>query len=383
MRCAYFCRRQLSTRARRLTALFLLLLFVCGLFYVLLLFFNWCFEIDTSVEIDIEKSAHYQLSPYDARAYEWLVTTPSTGKSNRIGNIAGVVAATVVSARDLLKHARQIVVVHSNHCDIANSTAIVCADAAAYPTPRMTQEQIFYKRMQLQAYRFLAHNHKQRPCVCGPLLGYKVRYLAIYAGTKTKLLASMLQNSGDKAPATATATESDTTPPTTDDAVPSQENMASFIKEIDVDRNTNAVVVHMFNPSDEHEDIYDALDAAQMKERNIGLEISLESQNYRYNETRGVFNVLRRTRIRAAYQDEECRWLRPWISGAAAICVQECFDLMRGIDVRERARMQYKNGVLLNDKYFGVDENVRPSCVAAGGGDVPSETPNAYLHHDL
>ena len=380
VRAMYQIRRRLKTRAQRFAALFLLLFAVCLLFYVLLVFFNWVFELDGTTRFDIEKSAHYSHSPHDARSYVWLVTNDKPNiysSGSRVSDITGIVSSTVVEARIALRHARHLVLVHNSYCDIENSSVVTCQDAAAFPSSRMTHLQMFHKLMQLQAYRFLAHNYQKRPCVCGPLLGYNFKYMALYTGSKA------VNNKHIRADDAAAQPEQQHAVASTDESLSIHDNVSSFLKEIDVDRNTDAIVVHMFNPVDEQEEIYDALDTRQMKEQGIGLDYSLESQNYRYNETRGVFNLLRRTRIRVSYQDEECRWLQPWISGAAAICVQECFDLMRGIDVRERARMQFKHGVVLNDKYFTDDEVIRPSCKAPQKTENTLATTPTRLHHEL
>jgi len=350
LRLAFCVKRQLTTPARKLTAAALVSIVLIWLFFSALSFFNRLFDLDSNTLLDLEKSAHFILPVNDARSYEWLIQTETN--VYRVNNLTGSVAESVVEARSMLKYAKQMVLVHDNYCDLDNSTEIDCHDAAAFPTARMTKQQAFYKKIQLQAYRFLSHNYQQRPCICGPLLGYNLRYIGVYAGSKENV-----KQSGD--------------------AIGGDADVASFVAEIEAgDTNADAIVVHMFNPVDEQAEIYDALDTSQMKEQKIGLYFSKEVQNYRYNTSRGSFTLLRRTRIRVAYQNEACQWLRPWLSGASALCAQECFDLMRGVDVRERARIQYNGGIVLNREYFTANETRRMPCrrrvsldVVANGAD--------------
>lgn len=115
----------------------------------------------------------------------------------------------------------------------------------------------------------------------------------------------------------------------------------------------NETVVHALDVRDELEHVYDLLDAAALAAADVKLAVTNESQNERYNEPRGSFALIRRARLRLHFSDRYCHIQTVWLSNEMAVCAQRCLDLMRGIDVRERARMQWRLGIRLNEAVFG------------------------------
>ena len=113
------------------------------------------------------------------------------------------------------------------------------------------------------------------------------------------------------------------------------------------------MVVHMFNPVDDTADAYEALDADRLVQLRVGLQRVESSQNYRYNAARGNFTVLRRTVLSIVGVDSACQRNRVGLKAAMAADASECLDMLRGMDVRARARQQHKLGVSLNAEYFG------------------------------
>lgn len=112
-------------------------------------------------------------------------------------------------------------------------------------------------------------------------------------------------------------------------------------------------VVHMFNPVDSSADAYESLDADRLVQLGIGLSrVEAANQNYRYNVARGNYTLLRRTTLSVVGIDVTCQRNRVGLSGALALDAEECLDLLRGVDVRERARRQLERGVTLNAALF-------------------------------
>lgn len=111
--------------------------------------------------------------------------------------------------------------------------------------------------------------------------------------------------------------------------------------------------VHAFGIHDKLSSAYDALDSAALGVAEIKLAVTNESQNERYNQARGSFAVIRRARLRLSFADRHCHSQTLWLANELAVCAQRCLDLMRGVDVRERARMQWRLGIRLNEQQFG------------------------------
>lgn len=112
-------------------------------------------------------------------------------------------------------------------------------------------------------------------------------------------------------------------------------------------------IVHMFNPLDSSADAYEALDADRLVQLGVGLRrLEGANQNYRYNVARGTYTLLRRTKLSIVGIDSACERSRVGLSGALTIDAEECLDLLRGVDVRERARRQFRVGVTINAALF-------------------------------
>lgn len=124
----------------------------------------------------------------------------------------------------------------------------------------------------------------------------------------------------------------------------------------DGDNNNDSAqhaIVHMFNPVDSTADEYEQLDADRFVNLGVGLVIEQQAnQDYRYNRKRGTFALLRRTKLSLVGVDATCERNRVAISGAMVFEAHECLDLLRGVDVRERARRQFARGVKLNEHLF-------------------------------
>lgn len=119
------------------------------------------------------------------------------------------------------------------------------------------------------------------------------------------------------------------------------------------DAGESAPIVHMFSPLDDAAATYDALDADRLERLGVGLNTVSANQNYRYNAARGTFTLLRRTKLSIVGTDATCQRNRVGLKGSAAVDAEECLDLLRGIDVARRARMQFDAGVILNSAAFG------------------------------
>lgn len=116
--------------------------------------------------------------------------------------------------------------------------------------------------------------------------------------------------------------------------------------------DTKGGIVHMFNPVDETADAYEELNAERLAQLGVGLSRVEANQNYRFNRARGNFTLLRRTKLSVVGVDSTCQRNRVGLKAAAALEVEECLDLLRLVDVRERAARQYRRGVLLNAAHF-------------------------------
>ncbi len=271
--------------------------------------------------INIENSEHFTHNAGDARANYWLTrelspellrasTLQDTAYNLHSDNVEGIVSATAIKARANFIDAKYVVLVPESTCDAASLPVLNCADFSALPSAKLTSRQAEILRMQYVAARVLASN-KALPCVCGPMLGFPYRYIGVSV--------------------------------------------------VDKSAASEMSVLHMFNPSLESAELYDQLNAKELKAQNIGLKVRKLSQDWRYNVSRGSFDVILQTSLAIDYDDKDCRQLRykeTQFSDRTS-CLQQCIDLVNGIDVRERARMQYKSGIMFNKKYF----------IAASGGD--------------
>jgi hypothetical protein len=109
---------------------------------------------------------------------------------------------------------------------------------------------------------------------------------------------------------------------------------------------------HIFNPVDSSAEEYETLDGDRLAQLGIGLERVVVNQNYRYNVARGSFALLRRLQLSIVGVDATCQRSRVAVKDGLAIGAGECLDLLRGVDVLERARRQFERGVIFNAEYF-------------------------------
>lgn len=208
------------------------------------------------------------------------------------------VSSSVISARKALARADLLPLVASTTNDSTMAPTMKCGDLLSVDAAVAR----FYNDLLYDTAEFLTNTST---CACAPMFGKSVRYMA-FAGSKQA-----------------------------------------------------AKLEHAINPVDTHADEYDALDANFFAENRIDLVIEQENDDYRYNEPRGHFAVIRRSKLAIALLDKECRKQKLKVTSHLALCAQRCFDMMRGIDVRERARMQYVRGVTLNKATF--EALVQPS----------------------
>lgn len=111
-------------------------------------------------------------------------------------------------------------------------------------------------------------------------------------------------------------------------------------------------VMHMFNPTDSSLEPFEQLDAERLAQLGVPLTRSTANQDYRYNKARGSYVVLRRLELSIVGVDAMCVRQRITVKQRSALQAEECLDLLRGIDVRDRARRQWQRGVLLNADQF-------------------------------
>lgn len=174
-----------------------------------------------------------------------------------------------------------------------------------------TETTMYYSSLMYETTQFMENNNETM-CTCGSFFGKHVRHLAIsYANT----------------------------PP---EALDDTDSMDEIFKA--------KKAFHAFNVIDLHAHEYDRLDENAMGEH---VAIVQENQNFRYNEARGSFLIVRRTSLQLELLDSMCHKQSIRVFDRLALCVQRCLDMMRGIDTRKRAHMQHAAGIQLN---VGVSE---------------------------
>lgn len=285
-------------------------------------------------QIIIEHSAHFSYALNDARAYTWLERR-GNGSYYVDTEMNGSVSSSVVEARVGMQYGHNIVLLHGATCDASPTERMTCADFSVLPSTKMTARQAEIVRMQYQACRYL-YNNAQTSCVCAPMLGFNYRYAAL--------------------------------------RVPAEENDGD-------------ACLHLFNPLNQFRQQYDALDGVALKHINVGLLVKSEHENYRYNETRGTYRVMRLTRMTIDYETKQCKHalhsasvLREPVADTA--CLQYCLDKLDGIDVRERARLQYGQGVVLNNGLPAMVAD-RLTCVFAPSHAVTLLATSKIAHDEL
>lgn len=205
------------------------------------------------------------------------------------------VSPSLLAARQALGDNKQLVIVAATQDDAKPATPMPCS--ALWTTGGKQRE---YIDLLADAETFLrATAHTVPRCVCAPMLGRSLIYMAVSNGS-----------------------------------------------------NSSRAHVHVLEPEDVHAAQYEALNAEYFDKIGVDLVITNESQDYRYNQPRGVYSLIRRQQVNINMRDKACNREKLTVQGDLAICVQECFDMMLGIDVRERARRQYQQGVVLNKAVF-------------------------------
>ena len=239
----------------------------------------------------VVETARHLYPPSSPLAYKWLDELADSS-----------VAQHVIDAR-AGKQVGLLVLVAATKDDSAPASDVPCRKMFS----TNDQVQNFYAALMDDAEQFLAGtNHTL--CVCAPQLGRNVRYMAFRADSRT-----------------------------TNDRAKGSLSEAG-----------GGSVLHLFNPVDSTADAYDSLDDTQLASLGVGLKVSVESQDYRYNRARGNYSLLRRTKLSIVGVDRACHRERIGLFDQLAVAAEECLDLLRGIDVRERASRQAKLGVILN-----------------------------------
>jgi hypothetical protein len=263
----------------------------------------------------VRATSLYGQLPEHVEAYRWL------NENER----DPLVSDHVITARQSLAQTTQLVLVGSR-TDEKQHVALAVDCKQIFSTKRNASE--YYDALLGHTAEYLEANAGSVSCACGPMFGYTTRHLAIYLRGAHKQEAMHDEQDGRK-----------------------------------------EAVLHLLNVTDELEAAYDELNVAVLTQNNVNITVVREHQNERYNEARGEYAVIRRTRLRLEGQDTLChrQTIRLW--SELAVCAQRCLDLMRGIDVRERARMQWEAAsVRLNVAAFG-----EPPGKAGASGVVHDE----------
>jgi hypothetical protein len=276
--------------AKLFNALIMHLHYVLAALLVLLLYY-WLFGNDKAAVVETARHMHPPTSPL---AYKWLANNRDTSVSQH-----------VIDAR-AGKSMGLIVLVPRHRQDAVVSGDVKCS--TMFSTNESVQN--FYTELMIDAEEFLrGANHTA--CVCAPQLGRHVKYMAFRA-------------------------DAHTTAPSANEVLGESS-----------DDNNNRIL-HLFNPIDSSADAYETLNDADLVALGVGLKVTIESQDYRYNEARGTYSVLRRTKLSIVGVDKACHRERIGLMNQLAVSAEECLDLLRGVDVRERAARQEKLGVILN-----------------------------------
>jgi len=262
-------------------------------------------------ETELRASQHYA-PPRDAvDSYQWIGNEPD-----------GAVAEHVYKLREEFFVRADLLRLVPRSAGRHESRAVQAQCNAGFSRNRQVRE----KSAELlgEAERFLAYNAAAAAkaaharCVCAPLLGRTENHLAIFQAGGTSSNDSVAKHLTDH----------------------------GMMVAVD-----GGHVAHFFNPVDMHASEYESLNGPALDRANVPLVYSNETLDYRYNEARGEFTLVRRARVRFSGETTACRDETVTVRGDLAICVQRCFDLLAGIDVRERARRQAAYGIRLNKDF--------------------------------
>lgn len=254
---------------------------------------------------------------YDRSRYRWLGTKED-------------IADSVVLARERMNRTDLLLLVASGTKDPIASAPVRCSD--------LVSSKVVYEELLRDIYLFLPANIYNGPqCSCAPMFGKQLRYMVV--GSKRKALLN-----ADDFDAAAAAD-------------------GQMVEPADT-----MVYEHMLNPIDKYASQYESLDADFFAVSGVDFTIEQESEDYRYNLARGSFSILRRTKVIIEFYDRACHKRTVTVEGALSLCIQHCLDLMQGIDVAQRAALQAKRGVKLNQEKdteinVAVDHSPTPATV--------------------
>lgn len=261
-----------------------------GLLWFLIYLLGW--DLSAIDDSQMRADPLYGLAPEHTDAYRWLDNKPDTA-----------VSAHVIEARKNLNFTKWLNVVGTGAVELP--VRLVECESELFSGNAQTT--VYYNTLFHETSHFL-ENNRAAPldCTCGVYFGRNIRHVAIYRN----------------------------------ETAPDDHN-----------RNVRAPVLHLLNVQDMYEREYDQLDETAMEGQKLA--VVKEKQDFRYNgERRGVYAIVRRKMLRLDTLDRQCHQQVIQVFDRLAFCVQRCLDTMRGIDVRERARMQYRSGIKLNAALF-------------------------------
>jgi hypothetical protein len=263
-------------------------------------------ELETDPSL-LLKSTHYVLPETDPSLFRWH------------GGVADAnVSQSVPDARRGVSLSK-LLVLHSKH-DILprQSVKVKCSDLLS-PDAGVAHVEAIHDMTQFAAANI--EEQHQSTCTCAPLFGKDLAYVIV--ASKRSALANPEQ-------------------------VEAAHKADGVLNEHDI------YFEHILNPEDAHQLAYDTLNGSALEEAGVDLVVTNETDNHRYNEPQGHYMIIRRKKIVLALLDRVCHHERLTLSGHVAVCVQYCLDVIRGITVRERALIQYKVGIRLNEDAFFV-----------------------------
>lgn len=294
---------------------------------VALLSIAFTYVFGSHVDEDQLRAAGVIVDALDSpRAYRWLDNQPDSN----VSELAVAMRAARFDRSDVL-----VLVPHTANA-VPPAENAVCSTLFSTSADLTQRER--YADLIANSERFLLGNQNvtgptraDTSCVCSPLLGHTLRYIGL------------LHRRTEQADA---------------------EHAGHEKRSVDARYR----VEHFFNPVDSLAEAYDALDAAALDEAGVGLATTVETLDYWWNRARGNFTLLRRKTVRFSGYTSACVEESAVVRGATAFCVQRCFDLLGGIDVRGRARRQAAAGVQLNS----FDEQKRESAEEEPATSAPT-----------
>lgn len=272
----------------------------------------YMYSVVTSGELEpdpalVLKSTHYVLPPTDPSLFRWY------------GGVADAnVSQSVVDARHGMSLSKLLVLNPEYDIVPRKSIKVKCSDLLSLDAG-VSHVEVIHDMTQFAATN--VDEESQSMCTCAPLFGKDLAYLIV--ASKRSALSNPEQ-------------------------VEAAHKADGVLNERDI------YFEHILNPEDAHQLAYDTLNGLALEEAGIDLKVTEETDNHRYNAPKGVYLLIRRKKIVLSLLDRVCHHERLTLSGPVALCVQYCLDVIRGITVRERALMQHRSGVRLNEAAFFV-----------------------------